>query len=460
MLSNIIGEKDCFEIMNETFEHSLIPLFWCDDNSFTIVNHSFIKLTGYTQNELLSKTFDDITLEANAHDSLNKIFPFNKRETKVFTWVIQKEDATPISVELRLTQFYIDHTKRYYFGMVRRFLEEVEPESNVFIEEHKRLQIALEASKQGLWEWNVPENETKYSKEYYEMLGYNNQAFVANYEVWLDMLHPYDIDTAVARWEDFENSDKETYRDEFRLKRKDGEYLWVCSEGKKIDNDKQGKPIRIVGIVRDINDRKLDEQKIQTQTQRLIDYAFFNSHRLRAPLSSILGLTNLLKHEYSPEIVKSLEKVSTQLDDVVHELNQILVGDTEEFKISYHAPVKKISLIDKDKIMHVAYKKSIERYSEDVEINSFDRAKQVLELVNNKTLSTDLVLLDIDSAFDIWGFLDEYDKTYTQTPIYLLAKNIPFNYTIKASQYNCVKGILLKPLDRKAIEGFMQQLSN
>lgn len=458
MLSNITENFDVLGVINETFTRSGIPMFWCTESNFIIVNDSFIKLTGYTKIELQEKSFNNITSTQTKQLLLEEIFTSKKREFKIITWALDTKEDKKVSLELRLTQFFIDR-KRYYYGVVRNLSSKL-PQTPIFIENEERLQLALQASEQGLWDWNTAADETFYSKEYYEMLGFENNAFVANYESWAERLHPDDIDTALAVWEDFINTNKDFYTSEFRMRKKDGSYLWVCSQGKVIYKDKNSIPIRVIGIIKNINTKKIAELNTLVQTQKLIDYAFFNSHQLRAPLSSILGLTELLKHEYSAEIVSSLEKVSKQLDEKVHEINKILIGDSFNYKKLQNSAIKKISLVDNDKILHVVYKKTIERYGNNIEITAYERAKQILELLNNKTLNTDLILLDIDSAFNVWDFLDEFTKTESPIPIYLLAKNIAFADTIKATNYNCIKGILLKPVDKQAFENLIKQSSN
>lgn len=458
MLSNITEDLDILGIINETFTASDIPMFWCDESSFVIVNNSFLKITEYTKEELLKKSFNSIASKLTKQLLLEEIFASKERSYKIITWAIETCAQKTVSLELRLTQFFVEGNK-FYYGVVRN-LSSPQPQTPIFIENEMRLQLALEASGQGLWDWNPTTNETFYSKEYYAILGFENNAFEASYETWLENLHPDDEDTAVAVWEDFITTGKQLYSSEFRLRKKDGSYLWVCSQGKVITKDKKGVPIRVIGIVKNIHAKKTAELNALAQTQKLIDYAFFNSHQLRAPLSSILGLTEILKHEYSTEIIESLEQVSKELDERIHEINQILVGDSFNYKKLQNNPLKKISLVDNDKILHVVYKKTIERYGNNIEITAYERAKQILELLNTKTLNTDLILLDIDSTFDVWDFLDAFTKTKSKIPIYLMAKNIALTATIKATNYECIKGILLKPIDKKAFENLIKQSSN
>lgn len=440
-----------YDIINQTLENSEIPLFWCEKGRFIMLNAAFCQLTGYTKEELLGLNFDDITAINGKQTPLNSLFTNNQeREAQVFIWVLKTKDERKVSTEIRLTRLY-EHNIPYYFGIIRN-LSDKETNVDLFEEEKESLRMALRFSSQGMWEWNINADETYYSPEYYEMLGYENDAFNPNYRNWAAMIHPEDVDKAVAIWDDFENSDNDTYHDEFRLKKKSGEYIWVSTEGRVMQRDETGKPLRIIGIVANIHNRKLAEIKIQEQTQKLVDYAFFNSHNLRAPLSTILGLVEVLKFEQTEEVINSLEIVSKQLDQVVHEINNILIGDSAELSANTKfGPVKKISLVGEDKIFHIVYKKTFEKYATGIETTTHQKAVKVLELLQSKILETDLILIDLSNDADAWGLLTEFEKLENRIPIYLLTDSIKINDALMASKYKTVKGILLKPLSKQSL---------
>lgn len=79
--------------------------------------------------------------------------------------------------------------------------------------------------------------------------------------------------------------------------------------------------------------------QLTLQNQRLTEYTFINAHKLRAPVASILGLINLLKHAEGDEresILKHLYTCGIQLDNVIHEVSRNLetaiVSDSEKPK--------------------------------------------------------------------------------------------------------------------------------
>ena len=74
-----------------------------------------------------------------------------------------------------------------------------------------------------------------------------------------------------------------------------------------------------------VRDRSL---KVIEQNQKLRDYAFFNSHRVRAPLARVLGLADLWRDDLADNerniVLLEIEKSIRELDEVVRQINQVL----------------------------------------------------------------------------------------------------------------------------------------
>ncbi|MCX2745909.1 tetratricopeptide repeat protein [Mangrovivirga sp. M17] len=86
------------------------------------------------------------------------------------------------------------------------------------------------------------------------------------------------------------------------------------------------------------------EQKINERTQELREknhtlakYAFYNAHKLRAPVASILGLIDLILRtnlsQKESELVNSLKKSANKLDEAIHEIKDILQDEERKKEI-------------------------------------------------------------------------------------------------------------------------------
>ena len=67
---------------------------------------------------------------------------------------------------------------------------------------------------------------------------------------------------------------------------------------------------------------------IQAQNQRLLDFSYMNSHKIRAPLATLLGLLNLFSDEGSPtadeELIAHLKTTAVKMDEIIHEVSRQL----------------------------------------------------------------------------------------------------------------------------------------
>ncbi len=129
-------------------------------------------------------------------------------------------------------------------------------------ESEERFRLAMEATSDGIWDWNLVTNEVYFSPNYFKMLGYEEGEFPNNYQTWLDLLHPDDREYAENTEKQIINSGGLTFAVEFRMKTKNNDWRWILSRGKVIEWDANNNPIRLIGTHTDITDRKLYEEEI------------------------------------------------------------------------------------------------------------------------------------------------------------------------------------------------------
>ncbi|MDB5286452.1 MAG: hypothetical protein JWR05_1401 [Mucilaginibacter sp.] len=89
--------------------------------------------------------------------------------------------------------------------------------------------------------------------------------------------------------------------------------------------DQQQKVIGVNCFLRDITEPQQYLEKIERQNQRLLEIAWIQSHRVRAPVASILGLTHLfnLDDSHNAEIIPMLKHAAEELDEVIRDINAL-----------------------------------------------------------------------------------------------------------------------------------------
>ena len=131
----------------------------------------------------------------------------------------------------------------------------------------ERLQQALRASGTGLWNWDTETNEVVFSEEWKRQLGYAGAELLDVFETWTTLLHPDDREGAVAYALQYRAMPDGDYRQDFRLRHKDGTYRWIEARASFV-TDADGRMTHLLGSHTDITDRKRMEETIRESEER------------------------------------------------------------------------------------------------------------------------------------------------------------------------------------------------
>ena len=116
----------------------------------------------------------------------------------------------------------------------------------------ERLDSALANSNTGLWDWNVTTGETFFNDTWYTQLGYEPGELPMTADTWAQLVHPDDLNDAMKDVRGHFEGKTASYRNEHRVRRKDGNWQWIRDVGKVVERDHDGNPIRMVGVHIDI----------------------------------------------------------------------------------------------------------------------------------------------------------------------------------------------------------------
>ncbi len=148
----------------------------------------------------------------------------------------------------------------------------------------ERLKIALQASNESVWEWNLNTNEVYFSPFGKAKLGYADDEILNDLSFWEKLIHPDDFKTANINLQNFLSSEADYFENEFRMRHKDGHYLFILSKATKQFDESSGKPFRIVGTQIDVSEiseisRKLSESeaRFRLMAENMIDVVWIFS---------------------------------------------------------------------------------------------------------------------------------------------------------------------------------------
>ncbi len=135
----------------------------------------------------------------------------------------------------------------------------------------ERLSLAARAGEIGIWDWNIRTGVLVWDDTMYEIYNVRKEEFPGVFEAWRARLHPEDHDTATGRIQ-MAVQGGEPFRSELRIILPDGSVRYIDAVG-DIVRDSRGEPLRMVGINRDITERKLAEKELEN-TRALLEAAF------------------------------------------------------------------------------------------------------------------------------------------------------------------------------------------
>ncbi|MEJ1361295.1 MAG: transporter substrate-binding domain-containing protein [Candidatus Sedimenticola sp. (ex Thyasira tokunagai)] len=207
---------------------------------------------------------------------------------------------------------------------------------------NQRLEYVFAATKEGIWDWDIPTDQALFSPQYFHMLGYMQDDFPEKTakKVWVELLHPDDKERAVSEVGQYIDSG-ESFAIEFRMRCKDGSYKWILSRAKVVAHDANGNAIRMIGSHSDITERKKAEEEIQAakdhaEAANRSKSAFLAnmSHELRTPLNAVLGFSQLMhsdktlttEQRTNLDIINNSGQHLLQLIDDVLDMSKIEAG--------------------------------------------------------------------------------------------------------------------------------------
>ncbi len=126
----------------------------------------------------------------------------------------------------------------------------------------ERLALAMDATSDGLWDWNLVTGEVYFSPKYYTMLGYVPYERPSSFDWWRELLRP-DVRDGIVETVMRHIDSGEPFELEFPLQTKGGGYKWILGRGKVAALGWDGKPVRMVGTHLDIDERKRTEAELR-----------------------------------------------------------------------------------------------------------------------------------------------------------------------------------------------------
>jgi diguanylate cyclase (GGDEF)-like protein/PAS domain S-box-containing protein len=196
----------------------------------------------------------------------------------------------------------------------------------------ERLELALEAAGLDLWENDLVSGQvTRKVSKIFRELGYNEEEAVGYVDDIFAIVHPDDVPILKTEVDKHVNGVTDQYRCEFRIRARNGRWVWYANYGKIMDRDSTHPGRRFVGVTFNIDDRKRKEaelelinRKLTEQNARLEDLnTTLQSLALSDPLTGIANRRRLL--DIGEQEVRRAQRF--------HHPLALLIVDIDHFKL-------------------------------------------------------------------------------------------------------------------------------
>lgn len=286
----------------------------------------------------------------------------------------------------------------------------------------ERFDLAINGTKDGLWDWDLVTNEIYFSPRWKLMLGYEDNELPNVLETWAKLVHPDDLAQAEEAIEASIKNPNTVYENVHRLRHKEGHYIWNLDRGQVIF-DETGNAIRMVGFHTDITQQREMVEEIRHTQEIMIaqsrhaamgEMIGMIAHQWRQPLSIVsMVVTNMMLDIELDEINlascrASGEEIASQVDylsktiedfrdffrpDKENEVIRVIDVLNESYAMmeaSFHHHQISLSIIDHSESMICIHSRELLQ----VFINIFKNAKEAIIMNNGVERMIEVMISD------------------------------------------------------------------
>lgn len=244
--------------------------------------------------------------------------------------------------------FFADRTPVRLIGTVQDVSRDRKANA-VLREVEQRLRLAGRATNDAVWDWDLRTNHVTWNEALHRAYGHDLNDVEPTGQWWLDHIHPDErgrIDTSIHVVIDGAGTD---WSDEYRFRRNDGSYADVLDRGYVL-RDADGTPLRMVGAMLDVSDRKAIERQLERERQRLMEEVDATAaERDRAEdalrqsqkMEAVGQLTGGIAHDFN----NLLTGISGALEMIQIRIGQGRVNELEKYSVAAQGAVRRAAAL-------------------------------------------------------------------------------------------------------------------
>jgi PAS domain S-box-containing protein len=248
------------------------PVAIVRDGYHQLVNAAFTKLFGYNQHDIDNELAVSELLTEQEKARSGRRMGYSLAEKEIST---KNNRINLVSKDGRLIPCEAFAGLINYKGMpsvlvVLRDITELRDAENALQKNTERLNLALEATEEGIWDWVIPKEEIFFSDRLKKLLGLDKDAgSTIPIDEWKNRIHPDHRERVSDMFREHLKK-KLPFNVDYLYRSNSGEYRWLNSRS-MVKHDDKGTPQRMIGATRDINTQKKAEELIRNLCHQFIN---------------------------------------------------------------------------------------------------------------------------------------------------------------------------------------------
>jgi diguanylate cyclase (GGDEF)-like protein/PAS domain S-box-containing protein len=180
--------------------------------------------------------------------------------------VLSRHDGVEVPVSMLLIAHRTKTGEAEYVSTIMRDLTQQKQAEQALRSREEGLRLAQQVGNVGSWERDLVQDTLSWSEQTYRITQHDPQRFVLTRASWLELIHPDDRPRLLALAEDA-IAGRRPYTMDHRIQLPDGSTRYVHQRAEVV-RDAAGKPLRLVGTMQDITERKQAEEALRRSERR------------------------------------------------------------------------------------------------------------------------------------------------------------------------------------------------
>ena len=307
----------------QLFEDSAEAMLLIEEQRFVDCNAAALRLLGMrTEDEILNCHPCKISPPfqpdgASSTEKADEMFALaQQRHGHIFEWEHIKTNGDPLLVEVVLTP--ITNQEKDLMHVSWRDITATKQAQLALEKSQKRLYMALELARMGVWDFEFSTQKLYWSEEIYKL--FHLPDLEPNMQLFSSLVHPEDLAHVMQAMEQAV-AEKRNFSADYRLLLPSGEMFWLADRG-QLQFDQEGNPVKVIGTVQEVTEQKAAAVELEKHRHHLAELVLARtaelaaakeaaetanqakgqflanmSHEIRTPLNAVLGLAQVGQRE-------------------------------------------------------------------------------------------------------------------------------------------------------------------